>query len=77
MMRISDGWYIISEENGLHYFNDLRFGVMGSEEGSMNFAFKYLISESENEELELTEVEKSRQDASKILGELWEGIKGN
>lgn len=77
MIKISGGWFIISEENGSLYFNDLRFGVMGMEPGSMNFAFKYLISENESREIELNEVEKSRGDAKKLLSQLWEGVKGN
>ena len=39
MIKISKGWYIISEEEGQLYFNDLRFGVYGFPDGSDNFVF--------------------------------------
>jgi len=77
MIRISKGWFIITEENGSLYFNDLRFGLLSFESGSKDFVFKYKISENELGEVELTEVTKDQRDGKKLVAELWERIKGN
>lgn len=77
MIRISDGWYIISSENGELFFNDLRFGLMSLEPGSNDFVFKYRIEQKNNAEVEIIEVKKDRRDAKRIMSELWNRIKGN
>jgi len=77
MIRISKGWYIITEEDGILYFNDLRFGVMGLDQDSKNFVFKYAITQAPNGTVELTEVDKSPSDGKQLLVDLWTRIKGN
>lgn len=77
MIRISKGWYVISKEDGVLYFNDLRFGTLGLDNGSMDFVFKYRISDKEDGSVELTEVEYDQRDGKKLMGQLWERIKGN
>jgi inner membrane protein len=77
MQRITNGWYIISEENGLLYFSDLRFGILGFEEKSMDFAFKYRISTGRDGKVKLTEVGKTPRDGKQLIGQLWKRIKGN
>lgn len=77
MIKISKGWYIISEEQGALYFNDLRFGIFGLAKGSMDFVFKYEISRDSEGQIILTEVEKTPKNAKDLGKQLWTRIKGN
>jgi inner membrane protein len=77
MIRISKGWYIVSRENSKLYFNDLRFGLLTFEPGSMDFVFKYEITKDQEGIIEFTEVEKDQRDGTKLIKELWERVKGN
>ncbi len=77
MIRISEGWYIISEEDGDLYFNDLRFGLFTFEPGSKDFVFKYKITTHDSGLVELTEVDKNPRDGRKLMGDLWMRVKGN
>ena len=77
MIRISEGWYIISEEDGDLYFNDLRFGLFTFEPGSKDFVFKYKITKHDSGLVELTEVDKNPRDGRKLMGDLWMRVKGN
>lgn len=76
MIKISKGWYTISEENGALYFNDLRFGTLSIDPGASNFVFSYKI-EVKNGTVEFTETQKGTRDAKKLIGQLWQRIKGN
>src|SRR5690606_18860829 len=44
MIKISKGWYSITEKNGDLFFNDLRFGVLSLKPNAQNFVFQYEIS---------------------------------
>lgn len=77
MIRISKGWFTITQEDGTLYFNDLRFGLLSMEAGSNDFVFKYKITEDESGQVELTEVEKDQHDGKKLLTELLARISGN
>lgn len=77
MIKISKGWYLITKEDNRLYFNDLRFGLMSFEPGSTDFVFKYLITQSDNGQVTLTEVEKNPADGRKLLSDLWTRVKGN
>ncbi|MEM7106979.1 MAG: metal-dependent hydrolase [Bacteroidota bacterium] len=77
MIRISKGWFIITQEDETLYFNDLRFGLLTLEPGSTDFVFKYKISKNESGEVVLTEVTKDQRDGKKLLIELWDRVKGN
>lgn len=76
MIKISKGWYTISEEAGELYFNDLRFGTLSIEPGASNFVFSYKI-EAENGTVKFTERQKGSRDAKKLVLQLWQRIKGN
>lgn len=76
MIKISKGWYTISEENGALYFNDLRFGTLSLDPGASNFVFSYKI-EVKNGTVEFIETQKGTRDAKKLIGQLWQRIKGN
>jgi inner membrane protein len=77
LIHVSEGWYTITEKEGLLYFNDLRFGLIDtSDKQHEQFVFSYLLSE-ENDKLSITEVSKQVTDGKQILFKLWERIKGN
>ena len=77
MIHISQGWFIITQENGSLYFNDLRFGLLTTQPGSTDFVFKYEIKQDAQGLVTLHEVEKDPRNARKMLGELWTRVKGN
>ena len=77
MIRISQGWYTISKQDGKLYFNDLRFGLISLEPQSQDFVFKYEIGEDERGNITFTEVPKDQQDAKAIASALWTRIKRN
>lgn len=77
MIRISEGWYIITQENSHLYFNDLRFGLLSMEPNSQNFVFKYRIDVNSAGDVQFTEKPKAPRDGKKLLKELWERVKGN
>lgn len=77
MIAISEGWYIISTQDGRLYFNDLRFGLLSLEPKAQDFVFKYEIDQNDNGEVTFTEVPKDKRDGKKLLSELWRRVKGN
>lgn len=76
LREISNGWYTISEKQGEVYFNDLRFGLLGVDPATTKYAFSYLL-EPTPAGLAVHEEPKNREDAERLLEELWERIKGN
>ena len=77
MISISEGWYIMSQDNGNLYFNDLRFGLLSLEPKSKNFVFKYKIEVDNLGELTFTEEPKVGRDGKKLLSDLWVRLRGN
>ncbi|PKP25307.1 MAG: metal-dependent hydrolase [Bacteroidetes bacterium HGW-Bacteroidetes-2] len=76
LIKISEGWFIISEKDGHLFFNDLRFGLLNNNLENPEFIFSYKLTEKEGV-IYAEETEKNREDAQKLLGELWTRIKGN
>jgi inner membrane protein len=76
LIKITKGWYTISEREDGIYLNDLRFGTMSVDPNSEKFAFSFLIEKTGNE-VTVTEEEKNTREAGKLLSALWERIKGN
>ncbi|MDN3666943.1 metal-dependent hydrolase [Algibacter miyuki] len=77
MIAISEGWYTINKVNGKLYYNDLRFGVMNFEKQSQNFVFKYQIDVDASGTVHFIEQEKTSRDGKKLMGDLWQRLKGN
>mgnify|MGYP001812909750 CR=1 FL=1 len=77
MIAISEGWFTITEINHRLYFNDLRFGLLNLEPQSQDFVFKYVIEVDPFGHVSFIEESKSQKDAKKLMGSLWERIKGN
>jgi len=76
LIKITEGWYTITEKEGEIYLNDLRFGLLNSDPSNPEFAFSYLLEEIDGE-IYATEAPKTREDAQILLANLWERVKGN
>lgn len=73
---ISQGWYVILQKEGVMYFNDLRFGQLSVDPENKDYVFSFRL-QPEGDDIIVTENEKRPEDASKMLGGLWERIWGN
>lgn len=76
LIKITEGWFLITKENGQLFFNDLRFGLLSNDYQNPQFTFSYLLK-NQNGIIDIEENSKSPEDAKKLLSELWERIKGN
>jgi inner membrane protein len=76
LIKITKGWYTVSERPNGIYLNDLRFGMMSVNPQAEKYAFSFLLKK-EDGELTVTEEPKDTRDAKKLLSDLWERIKGN
>ncbi len=76
LINISQGWYILNQNNDTWYFNDLRFGLIPQKDKESVFVFSYLLEEIEGK-VKATELPKSKRDAKFLLYNLWQRIKGN
>ncbi|SDK89701.1 inner membrane protein [Salinimicrobium catena] len=76
LIKISKGWYTISETDGDLYFNDLRFGKLNPSDPDSDFVFSYKLV-PENGTFTAEEVEKVPDEGREIVIDLWERIKGN
>ncbi|MCF4100830.1 metal-dependent hydrolase [Gillisia sp. M10.2A] len=76
IIAISQGWYTISNRNGNIYLNDLRFGAVNLHEENPKFIFSYLLK-TNSDNLEITEVPRDPEDATKLLSDLSSRVWGN
>lgn len=76
LKQASEGWYIITYENGNLYFNDLRFGLLTDTTVNPQFAFSYVFEE-QNGELRAEETPKKRKDGLLLLRKIAKRIAGN
>ncbi len=76
MIHISKGWYTILEKEGELFYNDLRFGLLSTEKDATNFVFQYRIIENKDGTINFVETKKDVADGKKLMGELWERVKG-
>jgi inner membrane protein len=76
LIKIAEGWYIISKKEDQLYFNDLRFGLMSLDPKETNWAFSYLL-QKQNGNIRVTESPKFRGDAKRLLSMLWDRMWGN
>ncbi|MCW4468271.1 metal-dependent hydrolase [Flavobacterium sp. MFBS3-15] len=76
LQDVSEGWYIVTKNNGQYYFNDLRFGLLNDDPAHPQFAFSYVFKE-ENGILKAYEVPKEKRDGKKLLKGILERIGGN
>lgn len=76
LIKISKGWFIITEDNGELYFNDLRFGVLDLGAADPQFVFSYRILQHDGEII-IEEVERKPAEARDLISGLGNRILGN
>ncbi|MCW5517225.1 metal-dependent hydrolase [Muriicola sp. Z0-33] len=76
LIAISEGWYIITKAKSTIYFNDLRFGILSTDEKETKYIFSYLLLNKQNG-LVVQEAPKFANDAKSLFAKLWIRIKGN
>ncbi len=76
LIRISEGWYILEQENGTWIYNDLRFGLISIDPENPQFVFRYILEE-QNGQITATEDRPKMENTDAIFATLWERIKGN
>ncbi|MCO7185485.1 metal-dependent hydrolase [Tenacibaculum sp. XPcli2-G] len=76
LIKITKGWYTISEKNNLIYLNDLRFGLLSVAPNFQQFAFSFQITKKQNK-IVINEVPRNREKAKQLLTGLWVRIQGN
>ena len=77
LKKISEGWYLVTEENKNIYFNDLRFGLINNNPKHPQFAFSYLFVSGYDGILGAREVPKAKRDGKALLQNIFNRIKGN
>lgn len=76
LIKLTKGWYTISQKDGKLYLNDLRFGLLSTDVNDQAYVFSFLL-EGSGDDLKITENEKRPSDAAGLMGALWERVKGN
>lgn len=76
LKKISEGWYIISKNNDILYFNDLRFGLLNDASEKPQFAFSYQFITT-NSGLKAVEVTKKKRDGKLLLQNTFRRLQGN
>lgn len=77
LKKISEGWYLITQQNNRIYFNDLRFGLLNDTPKSPQFAFSYEFIADFNGKLVAHEVPKAKRDGKALLQKIFTRLKGN
>ena len=77
LKKISEGWYLVSEQNNRLYFNDLRFGLLNETPENPKFAFSYEFKANSDGNLTAHEVPKAKRDGKALLKKIFTRIKGN
>ncbi|RSC93658.1 metal-dependent hydrolase [Tenacibaculum singaporense] len=76
LIKITKGWYTISEKNNALYLNDLRFGLLSVAPNFQQFAFSFEIAKKHDKTI-INEVPRNREKAKQLLKDLWVRIQGN
>jgi inner membrane protein len=77
LIKISEGWYLVSTQNNCLFFNDLRFGLLNDNPENPQFAFSYEFKVNSNENLTAHEVPKAKRDGKALLKKIFKRLKGN
>tara|TARA_R110002153_G_scaffold390_1_gene1900 strand:- start:51 stop:1052 length:1002 start_codon:yes stop_codon:yes gene_type:complete len=76
LIKITEGWYTITENDGHLYFNDLRFGLISLDENENQFAFSYKLI-PDGDDLIVEDRPKFKRDAKRLMAALWKRMWGN
>ncbi|WP_339889409.1 metal-dependent hydrolase [uncultured Flavobacterium sp.] len=74
---ISEGWYLVTEENHTICFNDLRFGLLTTSAETPKFVFSYQFVSGYDGKLTAKEVPKAKRDGKALLKNIFTRMKGN
>lgn len=74
LVKVSNDWFFIEENNGELFFVDVRFGQAGVKPNESPFVWKFKLKELEDGTLKIEEAPRSI-DFPKALKELWERLK--
>ena len=77
LKKISEGWYLITEQNNRLYFNDLRFGLLNNNPENPQFAFSYQMIPISDGIYWAEEVPKAKRDGKALLQKIFTRLKGN
>ncbi len=77
LKKISEGWYLVSEENNCLYFNDLRFGLLNDSPKNPQFTFSYQMIPMSDGTYRALVVTKAKRDGKALLEKIFTRIKGN
>ena len=80
LIKISQGWYMVREEDGKLYYIDLRFGQLGFDPDESDFIWKFELVPDENGQLEIERLQPDLQkagDIRTIMKSLWQRMLGN
>ncbi|HLW14867.1 MAG TPA: metal-dependent hydrolase [Flavobacteriaceae bacterium] len=69
-----DKYTVVKKEDGI-YLNDLRFGMISVKQNGDKYAFSYKLEEV-GDEIIITEEVKDREDAKRMLSDLWSRLLG-
>ena len=75
LIRVTENKYTLIEKEGDLYLNDLRFGMISVKQDDHKYAFSYKIEQTVSG-IEITEEVKDREDAKKMLSDLWNRLWG-
>ena len=77
LKKISEGWYLVSEQNNRLYFNDLRFGLLNDSPENPQFSFSYQMIPMSDGIYLAKEVPKAKRDGKALLEKIFTRLKGN
>lgn len=75
LIKVTENKYTVSEKQGDLYLNDLRFGMISVRQDGDKYAFSFLLKPTEDGVL-ITEEVKDREDAKKMMSDLWNRLLG-
>ncbi len=76
LIKITEGWYTVTQKNNELYLNDLRFGLMSLDPNEKQFAFSYKLIEK-SQDVVVEETPKVSGDVKKLFKALWQRMWGN
>lgn len=77
LVEISEGWYLITEQNDQIFFNDLRFGLLNDDIERPQFAFSYEFIPQADGTFLVKEVPKQKREGKILVQKLWKRLQGN
>jgi len=77
LKNISEGWFLITEENHKLYFNDLRFGLLTTSTEHPQFVFSYQFVLDDDGKWIAKEVPKAKRDGKTLMQNIFIRLKGN